>query len=109
MPSARQPIEVLLTRHALGADDGHLVPHERPEQPAPIAAAFLAPAVFEVSTPPAIAKKERAAKAKAEAPAVAAATEPLTLVVSLDEQKIDVYRGTVLRHERQGFERDAWP
>ena len=47
--------------------------------------------------------------AKAEAPAVAAATEPLTLVVSLDEQKIDVYRGTVLRHERQGLERDAWP
>ncbi len=89
------PIEILLARHALGADDGQLVPHEGP-QPAPMATAFLAPAVFDVSTPPAIAKKERAAKANAEAPAVAAATEPLTLVVSLDEQKIDVYRGTVL-------------
>jgi lipoprotein-anchoring transpeptidase ErfK/SrfK len=87
------PVEA--TPHALGADDAGPVPHERP-QPAPIATALLAPAVFEVSTPRAIAKKERAAMAKAKAPAVAAATDPLTLVVSLDAQKIDVYRGTVL-------------
>jgi uncharacterized protein YjbI with pentapeptide repeats/lipoprotein-anchoring transpeptidase ErfK/SrfK len=87
--------EALPTPHALGADDVRPSPHERP-QPAPMATALLAPAVFEVSTPPAIAKKERAAKAKAEAPAVAAGTEPLTLVVSLNEQNIDVYRGMVL-------------
>jgi hypothetical protein len=88
--------EPLPTPHALGADEAAPLRHERPQLPAPIATALSAPAVFEVSTPPVIAKKERAAKAKAEAPAVAAGTEPLTLVVSINEQKIDVYRGTVL-------------
>jgi len=84
----------LLTAHAFGADGAGPSRHEL-QRTEPIAAALVTPAVFEVSTPPAIAKKERAAKARAEAPAVAAATEPLTLVVSLNEQKIDVYRGTV--------------
>jgi uncharacterized protein YjbI with pentapeptide repeats/lipoprotein-anchoring transpeptidase ErfK/SrfK/peptidoglycan hydrolase-like protein with peptidoglycan-binding domain len=99
LPSTRHgfgmtEVEGWSTVHALGADGGVPSRHEQP-QPAPLATALVTPAVFEVTTPPAIAKKERAAKAKAEAPAVAAAIQPLTLVVSLNEQKIDVYRGTV--------------
>jgi len=99
-------VEVWATR-ALGADGAVPSRHEL-QRTEPIATALVTPAVFEVSTPPATAKKERAAKAKAEAPAVASnrTADARGVAKRTEDRRLS---GDGADHEREGVERNARP